>query len=115
MKTKSNTADSYLLAGLFLVTNVVPFVVGPKFEAIFATMWKGRPLPGLTQLLLALTPWCWLLISIALAVLILAKDRKKWRLPNPLFALLLICGLMATVVALFLPVVSTGPLISPTR
>lgn len=67
-------------------------------------MLKGETLPRLTQAVLDFTPWWWLLISIGLALLVIAKDRCKWRLPNALFVVVLIVGILTTVVALFLPI-----------
>jgi hypothetical protein len=97
---------SYVLAVLFLTAGGWAFNALPKFAGIFHSMLKDKPLPWLTQQVLALTPWGWLLISIGLAFLVIAKDRWKWRPPNALFAVVLIVGFLTGVVGLFLPIVT---------
>ena len=97
-------ATSYVLAAAFLMSNALPLFVVPKFAGIFSTMLKGVTLPRLTQAVLDFTPWWWLLMSIGFAVLIVAKDCRKWRLPNALFVVGLIVGILTTVVAMFLPI-----------
>ncbi len=98
-------ATSYVLAAAFLLSNALPLFVVPKFAGIYAHMLKNQPLPSLTQRVLDFTPWWWLLISIGLALLVIAKVRCKWRLPNALFVVVLIVGILAAVHGLFLPII----------
>jgi len=95
---------SYVLAALFVVIgSSISLNVMPKFQNIFQTMLKGRPLPRLTQIVIAHAPWSILLISIGLAVLVIVKDRLKWGPPNAIFALALFLGCGLVVVAIMLP------------
>jgi len=80
---------SYVLAALFVVIgSSISLNVMPKFQNIFQTMLKGRPLPRLTQIVIAHAPW---------------SIRLKWGPPNAIFALALFLGCGLVVVAIMLP------------
>ncbi len=106
MKTKSETTEAYVVAGICLVVGVGALRVISKFQAIFHAMLKDKPLPTLTQLLLVPTPWGWLLIFVGLALLVLANERWKWRVPIQVFIIALAIFSATGVVALFLPIVN---------
>ncbi len=97
---------SYVLAACYLIIwgGLALFVV-PKYQGIFHTMLKGEPLPKLTQWVLTGAPWSLLLAAIALALLVLGKDRMKRRPPNWLFISILVLGFWLVVCGLFLPII----------
>jgi hypothetical protein len=96
---------SYVLAACYLLSwGGLALGVVPKFQRIFQTMLKGRPLPKLTQFVLTGAPWCLLLAAVVLALLVLGKDRMKRRPPNWLFFSILVFGVWLVVTGLFLPI-----------
>lgn len=101
-----------LLAGLVcaLLTALVPTLVIPQFEEVFASFGATLPLP--TRLMIELHPWLWLLPLPVVAV------RLFWPRPRqrPLAACLLgACALgliiPLLILAMYLPILQLGQIV----
>lgn len=79
-----------------------------KFQAIYTDLLSDdTSLPGLTQIVLSMTPFGWIAFGVIAAACLIGKDsvQSLRRTPNWPFALTLLFVGMAAVIGLFLPLV----------
>ncbi len=60
-----------------VVSALIVFVI-PRFESIFATMLKGRPLPALTQAVLAVSDWVEQNLAVSAIAMVVGVGLLRW-------------------------------------
>jgi len=102
-------AFGIVFAALYIACGFATFFVLPTFHAIYNDLLGGdQHLPCITRLVLNLTPFGWLAISILTAsILLLLNKRHKSPWPNISFSILLCVGLVLVAVFLLVPLTGT--------